>query len=90
LLTAQEAMEQASMTSHDYAMKALYDLCDLLGVKRGSKDWQDRLAPFAPVWAAMITAAATDFDTWARTPDLPGNSLEHARHGRRAQSSRRA
>ncbi len=34
-----------------------------VSIDRRDPKWRDQLAPFAPVLAAMITAAATDFDT---------------------------
>ncbi len=65
-MPAGNALRQASMTSHDYAMKALDDLVDMLGIDKKKATWRAQLAPFAPVWAAMIAAAAQDFDTAVR------------------------
>lgn len=65
-MTADELMKQASMTSHDYALKAMHDLSGLLGLdmkRLSNSELLEKLAPFAPVWAAMISAAAQDFDT---------------------------
>jgi hypothetical protein len=33
-LTPDNAVRQASMTVHDYTMRAVTDLCDLLGIDR--------------------------------------------------------
>ena len=58
-----DAMKQAPMTASEYARDSLEQLCLMLGIDRREKDWQAKLAPFAPVWAAMVRAAASDFET---------------------------
>jgi hypothetical protein len=65
-ISADSAIRQASMTVHDYTMRAVTDLCDLLGIDRQAIDWHTELIPFASVLAAMITAAAADYDTAVR------------------------
>jgi hypothetical protein len=78
-MTPDNALRQASMTVHDYTMRAVTDLCDLLGIERHEKDWHLELAPFAPVLAAMITAAATDYDTAIRAGVVDDTSYSTAR-----------
>ncbi len=58
-----DAMKQAWMTASDYALHTLDGLCRALDVDQKQNGWQEKLAPFAPVWAAMIKAAAVDFQT---------------------------
>ena len=63
-MTAQHAVEQASTTAREYARKAVSDLKDILGIdSKSDSTVQAQLAPFAPVLAAMIAAAAQDFHT---------------------------
>jgi hypothetical protein len=61
-----EAVKQAHMTAQAYVIAAVRDLCDVLNIDQGQKDWRKQLEPFAPVLAAMITACAADYDTCAR------------------------
>ena len=58
-----DAMRQAPMTASEYARDSLEQLCRMLDIDRKKKGWQQKLAPFAPVWAAMVKAAAADFET---------------------------
>jgi hypothetical protein len=62
-IDAQEALQQAQMTAHDYTHQAILDLCKFLDIKQSDLDWRKQLAPFAPVLAAMIAVAAQDYDT---------------------------
>ena len=59
-MDGEAAARQSSTTARFYARNALDDLCMMLGIKAG---WRAELAPFAPVLAAMIIAAARDFHT---------------------------
>ena len=62
MFTAEQAMKQASKTSHQYAVEALDSLCRLLDLdQHKDKEWRTKIAPFAPVWAAMIAASTSDF-----------------------------
>jgi hypothetical protein len=54
------------MTAHDYMNQAYYNLMEQLDIELNDKDKLKKLAPFASVWAAMIAAAAADFETAAR------------------------
>jgi hypothetical protein len=63
MMSAETAVRQAHMTASDYATFAVRNLCDVLGIDRRANGWRTQLAPFAPVLAAMITAAAKDYDT---------------------------
>lgn len=65
-MTPDEAMRQAAMTAGDYAIDCTDKLCKILGINKSPDGWQQQLAPFAPVLAAMITAAAQDFETSQR------------------------
>jgi len=59
-----EAQEQAHMTVEVYTRRAIRVLCDILNVDPSYPDAiHERLAPFAPLLAAMVTAAADDFRT---------------------------
>jgi hypothetical protein len=78
-ISADNALRQASMTAHDYTMRAVTDLCDLLGIDRQAIDWHTELIPFAPVLAAMITAAAAGYDTAVRAGVVDGTSYSSAR-----------
>jgi len=66
MISADEALRQASMTAHDYALCAQINLCKILELEQRDPKLRDKLAPFAVVWAAMIAAAAKDFDTAMR------------------------
>lgn len=63
MIDATNAVHQATLTVDDYAKFTLKTLCGLLDIDPDEKDFRKELAPFAGVWAAMITAAAQDFDT---------------------------
>lgn len=52
------AVELASAHTAHAAKEALGDLLRLLGIGRDDPALAEKLAPFAPVWAAMIAAAA--------------------------------
>jgi hypothetical protein len=62
MLTATDAMRQASMTMHDYAQKAVDDLCGILNIDMTKPKWREELAPFSPVLAAMVTGCVRDFE----------------------------
>jgi hypothetical protein len=81
MITPGELMDQASMTSNVYMRKATIELCHELDIDRRKPDWRAQLAPFAPVLAAMIAAAAADFDTGIR-------QLQHDENGMRADLER--
>jgi hypothetical protein len=65
-MSPETALRQAHMTARDYAIHAVSDLCVILGIDRREAGWTEKLAPFAPVLAAMVKAAAMDFDTAAK------------------------
>jgi hypothetical protein len=65
-LSAENAMRQAHLTARDYAMWSVTDLCEILDIDQREPGWRTALAPFAPVLAGMITAAAMDYDTAAK------------------------
>ena len=67
MMTGDTAMRQAWMTAGDYASNTQDGLLAMLDIDRKTKGWQEKLAPFAPVWAAMIAAAASDFHTTSAT-----------------------
>jgi hypothetical protein len=54
-----KAVELGSAYAVHHAETSLAHLLRCLGIERTSPDWQSQLAPFAPVWAAMIAAGAT-------------------------------
>jgi hypothetical protein len=59
-----EAQEQAHMTAAVYARQAIKVLCGILDVDPNyPQAVREELAPFAPLLAAMVTAAADDFRT---------------------------
>lgn len=60
---AGEGVDQGHMTAGVWAAATGKILCKLLDIERGSPKWREQLAPFAGVWAAMITAAAADYAT---------------------------
>jgi hypothetical protein len=60
-MTGDNAMLQASATAQTYAQNAVEDLCVMLGIDRRKAGWREELAPFAPVLATMIRAAAQDY-----------------------------
>jgi hypothetical protein len=62
-MDGEAAARQSSAAARFYARNALDDLCRMLGIDRNKADWRVELAPFAPVLAAMIIAAARDFHT---------------------------
>ena len=62
-MDGEAAARQSSATARFYARNALDDLCMMLGIDRNKSGWRAELAPFAPVLAAMIIAAARDFHT---------------------------
>jgi hypothetical protein len=66
MVSAQELMQQAPMTAAVYMRAAVAELCHTLDISRGKPGWRDQLAPFAGVLAAMVAAAAADFDTAIR------------------------
>ena len=80
MIDANRAMQQAWMTAHDYALHAVYDLCEILDINRSKPGWREKLAPFAPVLAAMITAAATDNDTTGRSGVVVGTLAQAQMH----------
>ncbi len=53
MITNDDAATQAS-----YARDAVDAMCSALNIERGSYRWIDRIAPFAVVIAALVTAAA--------------------------------
>lgn len=66
-MTPENAMRQAAMTAAEYADRTLDDLLKALDIQRDGKgEWREKVAPFAAVWAAMITASASDFDVAER------------------------
>jgi hypothetical protein len=52
------AVETRSVYAAHHAETSLAHLLTCLGIERPSPGWQTQLAPFAPVWAAMIAAGA--------------------------------
>jgi hypothetical protein len=72
MISADEALRQASMTAHDYALCAHINLCKILDLEQRDPKLREKLAPFAVVWAAMIAAAAKDFDTAMREGVVAG------------------
>ncbi len=56
-------MRKAWKTATEYASSTLESLLGELRISKNDKAWRDELAPFAPVWAAMISAAARDYCT---------------------------
>jgi hypothetical protein len=75
-IDATRALYQAADTAHDYALRSLTAMLKLLEIDRHKAGWQDKLAPFAPVWAAMITAAAQDFAT-TNEAGVISDTLQH-------------
>ena len=63
MMEAKDAMEQGWMTANVYARRSIDELCHMLDIDCRKPDWRKQLAPFAGVWAAMITAAASDYTT---------------------------
>lgn len=63
MMDPEMAMRQAWMTANDYALHTLDSLLDRLSIDQTQPGWQAQLALFAQVWAAMIAAAAQDFET---------------------------
>jgi len=61
------AVEAGAACAVHQAEVTLRPLLACLGVDRASPNWRAEIAPFAPVWAAMITAAATNAGTVAAT-----------------------
>ena len=65
----QALVKQAPDTIDEYAMKSLFILSDLLGLdmdeiwktEAAKAAFRKALEPFAPVWAAMITACERDY-----------------------------
>src|SRR5262249_40016336 len=76
-ISGTEALRQAHMTAHDYASCAVTNLCQILNIEIGSPKWREQLAPFACVLAAMVTAAAADFDTSSRVGVVEGVGPNH-------------
>lgn len=58
MFSAEDAMRQATMTAHEYLIKAITSVDDLLGP--GYAKAHPELV------GALVQAAATDFDSWAR------------------------
>ena len=65
------AVETAAAYAAHEAEVALTHLLRLLGIPRERGDLPAAVAPFAPVWAAMISAAAAGHWTLARSLDCP-------------------
>ena len=57
------AVEIAANYAVHHAEKTLEHLLRELRIARDDVDWRVKLAPFAPVWAAMIAAAAAGHRT---------------------------
>lgn len=51
-------VEIATGFASHHAETSLRHLLACLDINRSLAGWQDRLSPFAPVWAAMIAAGA--------------------------------
>lgn len=66
-MEAETAVRQAWKTASEYARCSRDELLLILNMDTNTPDWQAKLAPFASVWAAMIQASATDYDTAAKT-----------------------
>jgi hypothetical protein len=77
MLSADSALRQAHMTAHDYAAHAIGNLCELLSIDRRQPDWRKALEPWAPVPAAMIAAAASDFRTSTENGVIEGVGPNH-------------
>lgn len=85
-MEAETAARQAWKTASEYARCSRDELLLMLNMDMQTPDWQAKLAPFACVWAAMIEAAAKDYDTAAKTGAVDGGSLRidgslHLRNG---------
>lgn len=63
-----EAVETAAAYAVHHAEVTLGHLLRLLGLLREQGDFANTLAPFAPVWAAMIAAAAAGHRTLVDHP----------------------
>jgi hypothetical protein len=66
-MTPEAAMKAATMTAHDYLINCTHDLCKTLDIDQEKAGWQERLAPFAPVLAAMIQLAMRDYEAFMRS-----------------------
>jgi hypothetical protein len=69
-------MYQAADTAALYADKAVVNLCGALDIDPRDPNKREKLAPFAPVLAAMIAASAADYDTTMRG----GQSMNYRRN----------
>jgi hypothetical protein len=65
LLYHDTAVETAASYAVHHAQQTLVHLLRELRIEREDADWRGKLAPFAPVWAAMIAAAAAGHRTIA-------------------------
>jgi hypothetical protein len=74
-MDADNAVRQAWKTTSEYARCSRDELLLMLNMDMQTPDWQAKLGPFACVWAAMIKAAAKDYDTAARTGVVDGSGL---------------
>lgn len=61
-----DAVERAAGYAAHHSETSLQHLLRCLDIERTDPAWRARLAPFAPVWAAMIAAAAAGHATLAR------------------------
>jgi hypothetical protein len=67
MLTVDSAVSQASSTARGYASDAFRNLCEILNIDENDRERLTKLAPFASVIAAMITASAADYDCSMRS-----------------------
>ena len=65
-MTRGEAMSAATDVGRDYFLSCTYNLCKALDIDQDKAGWQERLAPFAPVLAAMIQLPMRDYENFKR------------------------
>ena len=65
-MTRGEAMSAATDVGHDYLLSCTCNLCKALDIDQDKVGWQERLAPFTPVLAAMIQLAMRDHEIFKR------------------------
>lgn len=80
-MNAETAMRQAHATAEEYARASLHALCKMLDISGDDAGLNAKIAPFVPVWVAMIQASVSDFDTAVRCGAVDGYPAPLARRG---------
>lgn len=70
--TQTQAALVAAGLVEDFTRDAMYRLLAIIDVDPTHDDALDRLTPLAPVWAAMISAAAATFCAAAQSGNVTG------------------